>query len=497
MAQFYDRKCEFHELDTVLQEPGAHLVTVYGRRRVGKTTLLLEWMKRAGRPHLYWVARRETAEACRQSLAQALWNWAYPESVDAAPPRFSSWSQLFEQIGRMLGDQPLIVVFDEFPYAVESDSSLPSHLQASWDHVFKEKPVTLILSGSHIGMMVDLLQYQAPLYGRVTAQLQIEPLPYATLTDFFPGYSAAERVATYAVIGGVPAYLERFDPRQSLSANVRRHLFRRAGMFRSEPMTLISDVVREPRTYESILRAVAGGSHTPAEIAATLGLQASNISPYLTRLRELGLIERRISVTVPPAQRRSTTRSRYHLRDSYLRFYFRFVEPNLEMVEQELTDLLWERIGEQFRAFVGATAFEDLCREWTLVQARAGKLPLVVEAVGSHWATDAQVDVVAINWPDRAILLGECKWGAGAVDRQVIRELVEKAPKVVPASDWRVHYAFFGRAGFTPAARAEAIALGAMLVDLETLDTDLRAVETAATTAKPTCVGWDSLRRRG
>jgi hypothetical protein len=143
-------------------------------------------------------------------------------------------------------------------------------------------------------------------------------------------------------------------------------------------------------------------------------------------------------------------------------------------VEQEVTDMLWERISEQFGAFVGLTAFEDLCREWTLVQARAGRLPLTPELVGSHWAQDVQVDVVAINWRDHAILLGECKWGTDAVDRAVIRELVEKAPKVVPEADWRVSYAYFARSGFTDAAREEAQKVGSLLVDLQTLDADLR-----------------------
>ncbi len=148
-------------------------------------------------------------------------------------------------------------------------------------------------------------------------------------------------------------------------------------------------------------------------------------------------------------------------------FYFRFIEPNLEL---GLTDVLWNRISEQFRAFVGMTAFEDLCREWTLAQARAGRLPFAPELVGSHWSPEAQVDVVAINWRDRAILLGERKWGTDAVGRNVIRELVGKMLKVAPDENWQVHYIFFARAGFTDAARAEAETAQAALVDLETLD---------------------------
>jgi AAA+ ATPase superfamily predicted ATPase len=474
MARFVDRQRELRELAALLERGGSQFVVVYGRRRVGKTTLLLRWVQQSGRPYIYWVARRETADASRQGLARALWRWAYPDAEGPEPPRFDSWSLLFEQMARMLNGQPLILIWDEFTYAVESDPSLPSHLQAAWDHLFKHAPLILVLAGSHIGMMVDLLNYQAPLYGRTTGQFPVEPLPYAALEDFFPPYPAAERVAVYAVLGGVPAYLERFDAQQSLSANIRQHLFQRLGMFRSEPSVLINDLVRETRNYEATLRAVATGHHTPAEIARAVGGASSNLAPYLRRLRELSLIERRVPVTIPPDQRRTTTRSRYYLRDPYLRFYFRFIEPNLEMIEMELTDLLWERIGEQFRAFVGMTAFEELCRQWALTQARAGMLPFMPELVGSHWSPDAQIDVVAINWREQAILLGECKWGVKAVGRSIVRELVGKASRVVPGEDWHVHYALFARAGFTDAARAEAESLGATLVDLDALDADLR-----------------------
>jgi AAA+ ATPase superfamily predicted ATPase len=209
MARFVDRQRELRELGALLKREGAQFVAVYGRRRVGKTTLLLRWVQQSGRPYIYWVARRETADASRQGLARALWRWAYPDAEGSEPPRFDSWALLFEQMARMLRDQPLILIWDEFTYAVESDPSLPSHLQAAWDHLFKDNPLILVLAGSHIGMMVDLLNYQAPLYGRTTGQFSVEPLPYAALEDFFPRYPAAERVAVYTVLGGVPAYLER------------------------------------------------------------------------------------------------------------------------------------------------------------------------------------------------------------------------------------------------------------------------------------------------
>lgn len=477
MAKFVDRQAELRELNqlvTSAQQGQSEFVMVYGRRRVGKTTLLLHWAEQSGLSYLYWVARRETAEATRHSLARALWRWAYPAELDVQPPSFNSWEALFEQMGRMVGREPVILIFDEFSYAVEADSSLPSHLQAAWDHIFKEKRVIIALAGSHIGLMVDMFSYHAPLYGRFTGQLALGGLPFATVADFFPTYTAEERVAIYAVLGGVAGYWDRFNPDQNLVTNLQQHLFQRMGMFRSEPMVLINDVVRETRHYEAVLQAIATGAHTPSEMATVTGIAASNLGPYLKRLVDLRFVERRLPVTMPLAQRRTTTRSRYHLSDAYLRFYFRFMEPNLELIEQGRTALLWERIREQFRAFIGQTTWEELCRTWVLTQADAGQLPLTVELVGSHWASDAQIDVVAINWRDKAILLGECKWGLPEINRTVVRTLLEKASLVVPGDDWQVHFAFFARSGFTPAARAEAEAVQALLIDLPRLDDDLR-----------------------
>ncbi|MEW5986257.1 MAG: DUF234 domain-containing protein [Chloroflexota bacterium] len=185
------------------------------------------------------------------------------------------------------------------------------------------------------------------------------------------------------------------------------------------------------------------------------------------------LIERRVPATLPLEQRATSRYSRYHLADPYLRFYFRFIAPNITLVEQELTVVLWQRMAEQFRAFVGLTAFEELCRAWVLAQARAGRLPFLPEIVGSHWSAVAQVDVVALNWQEKQILLGECKWGGGLVGRAVVRDLVNKALLVVPARDWQVHFVCFARQGFTAAAQSEAAAAGVQLVGLTQLDADL------------------------
>jgi AAA+ ATPase superfamily predicted ATPase len=204
-----------------------------------------------------------------------------------------------------------------------------------------------------------------------------------------------------------------------------------------------------------------------------------NLSAYLARLRELRLVERRLPVTIPPARRRRARSGRYHLSDPYFRFYFRFIAPYQDEVAYRPERVL-PRIREGLRAFVGATAFEELSRQWVTVQGQAGQLPFEVQEVGSHWSRGAQVDVVAVNWAERAILLGECKWGTDVVGQRVVRELVEtKTPKVLEVLPdegvgWKVTYALFARVGFTDAARREAAAHEALLVDLARLDQDLQ-----------------------
>jgi len=469
---FVGRGREVAALNLLLKDRGARFVLVYGRRRVGKTTLLLRWAELSKRPFIYWVATRDTPVQTRVGLARALWRWAHPGSTGI--PRFDTWADLFEAAAQLIGDKPVTLILDEFSYAAESDPSLPSNLQAAWDHIFKKMDITLVLSGSHLGMMKGLLSHQSPLYGRFTAQLPVDPLPFSALSDFLPRYSAAERVAVYAVVGGIPAYLERFDDEKNIGANLQHLFMRRTGMFRSEPFMLIGDVIRrETQTYESILKVIAEGHHTPQEIGAQLDLTSGYLSPYLKQLTALHLVERRLPVTLPPARRASSREGRYHLSDSYLRFYFRFIAPNLPLVEQEQTELLWERIAEQLRAFVGVTAFEEICRDWVRAMGRRRRLSMVPEIVGSHWSRGEQIDVVAINWRDRTMLAGECKWGSEKVGSSVVEELVAKAERARPEPDFRLSYVVFSRAGFTRAAKIEGKSLGVRLIEVMEIDRDL------------------------
>ncbi len=473
---FVNRLEELGFLDQVLarRRPGpAQLILLYGRRRVGKTRLLQEWVSRHDLPHTYWAAEKEPAALQRRKLYARLAGL----SVQNAPT-FFSWAELWEAAAEFMGGRRHILILDEIPYAAEADPSALSALQHAWDQFFQESSAVLILCGSQVKTMETLQSRQSPLFGRMTGQWYLQPLAFSQLKPFFPNWSAPERVALHAIVGGVPAYLRWLDETVGLEANLRNVILAEGSMFMAEPALLLYDEVREPQSYLAVLKAIGSGHHTLSAISNATLLPTSRLSVHLTRLQQLRFVERRIPATVPPAKRSRSRQGRYHLSDPYFRFYFRFVAPMYETMVVDIEQTLG-RIQQELRAFVGQTSFEELSRTWVAQQGKAGKLPVVPQAIGSHWSRQVQIDVVAVDWQKKQILLGECKWGERAVGRQVVRALIEqKAPRLLrqlpdAGAGWRTHFIVFARSGLTPAALAELKSHQGKAIDLKQLDQEL------------------------
>ena len=452
------------------QRPGpGQMVLLYGRRRVGKTELLKHWAEASDLPFTYWAADKEPPVLQRRSFMAAMLDM--PE--EQATP-FDSWPALWRWLAPRLAEkkEKQILILDELSYAAAADPALLSALQHAWDHHLQNSNVILVLCGSQVTTMEAIMQHQSPLFGRFTGQWHLQPLPYASLGAFFPTWSAEERVALYAVVGGIPAYLRWLDHDLSLVENIKQVILQPGNTFLGEPQLLLHDELRDLSTYQAILRAISKGYHTLQAISEDCLIGSSSLTFHLSKLQELRLVERRLPATLTTAQQRISKQGRYHLSDPFFRFYFRFLLPHQKsLLSPEETTA---HIKSELRAFVALT-FENLAQQWVVAQARAGNLPFKPETVGSHWSRRVQVDVVALNWQTREILLGECKWGEGQVDRQVVRELMEKkGPRVrqeLPDGDaWTFHYAVFARAGFTPAAATELTARQGLLVDLPTLD---------------------------
>jgi len=496
MQSFVGRRNELALLDNLWSTNKAELLILYGRRRVGKTWLLIHWLRQARHRSLYWVAEPSSAFDQLRSFSQAVYNFAHPANPAPVDFTYATWAQAWQEVADLARQERLALVIDEFTYLLEADASVAGKLQNAWDHILRETNLLLVLSGSHMGMMHrQVLSYQAPLYGRATAQLHLQPLPFGAAKIYFPGYAADERVAIYAMFGGIPAYWERIDADVSISENIRRQLLTPNNLMQAEPQLLLQDFLADSHNYVGILRAIAHGARTQKEISGRTGLAQSHVSKYLSVLREAGFVARRVPVTAGER----TRQGRYHITDPYLRFYYRFLATRQAQLALGVQQQALAEIQRHLLDFIGAHTWEELCREWVLRASAYGDLPFLADNVGSVWNKDAQVDVAAINTMEKTLILGECKWSPKPAGRKVLQDLVNKTDLVIPRrGHWRVLFLGFARGGWTDAAKAYAVGLGQKgrsganwqsvdmrLLDLERVDTDLTRWEMSSNPSKP------------
>jgi uncharacterized protein len=493
-SSFVGRETELQLLDRLWTRPGATLLILYGRRRVGKTRLLTYWLRQGNagqtqqeqvpRRVLYWVAEPSSARDQLRSFSQAVYNFANPQAPAPEDFTYANWQQAWQQVAALAQNERLGLLLDEFTYLLEIDPSIAGQLQNVWDQTLSRANLFLVICGSHLGMMLrHTLSYQAPLYGRATAQLRLPPLPFGMTARYFPNFDADERVAIYAIWGGIPAYWERLDGAATLSDNIRQELLTANNLMQVEPRLLLQDFVNEPHNYVGILRAIANNARTQNEIASFSGLAQGHVSQYLSILQTAGFVERRVPVT----QGERSRLGRYHIVDPYLRFYYRFLASRQSQLALGVQEQALAEIKRHLRDFIGANTWEELCREWILRASAQQAVPVLVDQVGSAWTRAAQVDVVGVNTMEKTLVLGECKWGPEPSSRSVLTELVEKTAEIVPSQGrWQVYYLGFARAGWTAAAHAFAQevanapqaganwrVLGMRLLDLAQVDHDL------------------------
>jgi uncharacterized protein len=471
---FVARERELALLNELYRRPGAQFLILYGRRRIGKTALVTQWGGELPEPYFYWMASQTSATNQLRHFSQALFRFLNPGTAVTATFSYPSWDAAFAEVARLAAGRRVVIVLDEFTYVMQADPEVPSLLQRAWDHQLKNSQAFLILMGSLAGIIQrTALDYQAPLYGRATARLKLQPLPFGALAGLLPRYNSEQRVAVYTITGGVPAYLELFDDQLNIRQNLQERIVTPANVMLTDAVFLLHEQLDDPRNYMAVLEAIAAGFHNLTAIATMAGIDRSNITKYLAVLRELGYVERLVPATVRrPEQSRQ---GRYVITDAYLRFYYRFLAPHLGAIEQGRVKQAMSLLYDHLLDFIGTHTFEELCRDWVNMAAEMSEAPFLPERTGSFWSKQAQVDVLAINWRSKDILLGECKWGQKAVDQAVIQTLVVKTPKVLPGNvAWRAHYAFFARHEFTAAAASLAQKHSARLVTLAQLEADMQ-----------------------
>lgn len=436
---FINRERELTFLNKSYKDKQSQFIVVYGKRRVGKTELVKQFFKSI--PHIYFLADKAPEREQLKMLSEQVGLLFNDELLLSRG--FGNWHDFFRYIK---GKGRLSITIDEFPFLIEANKAVPSIFQKGWDEELKDSEIFLILLGSSIGMMeTEVLGYKSPLFGRRTGQLLIESLSFWDSKKFFPGKSNEEFMYAYAVLGGTPAYLLRFDPSADIWKNISNKILLPEAYLFSEPEFILKEELREPRNYFSILRAISMGKTRASEIINETGFEKNVVGKYLSVLTDLRIIKREVPVIEKSFEK--SKKGIYLINDSYFRFWFNFVFPNKSFIaEGEIDYLIKNKVRPNMDIFTSA-AFEEVCRSFVKRGAGEG---LRFNNVGRWWSKDAEIDVVAINEDDNSILFGEAKWSRKKIGIDVLSDLKKKVPFV----EWgkknrKEFYALFSRKGFT------------------------------------------------
>ncbi|HEY7961872.1 MAG TPA: ATP-binding protein [Solirubrobacteraceae bacterium] len=421
----------------------ARFFVLWGRRRVGKTELLSHFTE--GKRALYFEA---TDAAKGDQLRDLSYELARASGDDfyAAQP-LADWPAALKAIERYAAAARTVVVLDEFQYLAERDRELGSLLNRWWRTTGRRLPLVLVIAGSEVSFFErEVLAGQ--MYGRRTGQWQLTPLDHRSAALFVPAYSAQDKVRSYAVCGGMPYYLERFDDGAPLRENILRHILYRDGFLHEEAELLLRQELNDPHNYVSTLRAIARGATRNSDIMSRVGLSSVQVSQITRVLERLRLIEQRRPVTAGPRSKKTT----YAIVDGFLNFHFRFVDPYRSLLrtragaEQHLRDTVLPQLDH----FVSKPAYEDICRRHLQHAEQA-------RSVGAWWGPvptgeaqrteQREVDAVAVDDSGRALALGSCKWTnapVGVSEESLLMRLQAHIPRAEGATR---HY-FFARSGF-------------------------------------------------
>jgi AAA+ ATPase superfamily predicted ATPase len=418
VSKFINRKRELDVLEERYASNRAEFVVIYGRRRVGKTALILEFLR--NKDGIYLLARETSALENLRRFSQKLAEFFDDDFL--LKNQLRSWDAFFEYLSSKVGKR-IVVAIDEFPYLVKGDKTLPSILQEYWDLKLKDSRIFLILCGSSIGMMEKLLGYTSPIYGRRTAQMKIRPLEFFEIREFFPKYGVEDLVKVYGILGGNPAYLLEFNGDTSIEDNLERY-FRVDSILYQDAIFILREEVDDPRNYFAIIEAIARGSTTLGEIMDSTGLSKGMVGKYLSVLRDLEIVRRELPVTAT----RKSRKGRYYLSDFYFTFWFRFVYPNMDLIESGNGTKLVEIVMSEFNQYLGLV-FEEVAKQFLVRLDREGKLPFSILRIGRWWHRGEEIDVVALNDRTKQALFVEVKWANLTLKeaKRILKDLRRKA----------------------------------------------------------------------
>lgn len=438
---FIGRERELASLNKLYISDKFEFVVIYGRRRVGKTAIINQFI--GDKKAIYFMGVESNVKQNLENFSNNIMELGIGIQAETA---FVSFQAALEYVFKLAEKERLILVIDEYPYVARSSQSLASTLQMLIDKYKDNSKLMLILCGSSMSYMEDhVLAYKAPLYGRRTSQMKILPFGFADTCRCFKNFSNEDKAMIYGIVGGTPQYLLQMDDRLSVEDNIKNTFLNPTSSLFEEPENLLKQEVREPALYNAIITAIATGASRMAEISTKVGEDTSVCATYLKNLTALGLVQKET-----PYGEKASRKSIYSIDDNMFRFWYRFVPENHSIIGRGAVDLAYKRIEPHLSDYMGKV-FEEICKQYLWKLLLSGKSPVEFRELGRWWGTDpvtrsqTEIDIMGEQDTD-TVLFGECKWTNEKVDAGILETLVKRSEMFRYR---KVHLYLFAKNGFT------------------------------------------------
>jgi uncharacterized protein len=450
---FIGRKRELRDLKQRYENGKFEFAVMYGRRRVGKTTLINEFVK--DKEVIFYTGIEGNEKENLEGLSKSI----YSLSQDFADTSssFSSFQEALETAFKIAEKRRIVFVIDEYPYIAGSYTVLSSILQILIDRNKDTSKMFLILCGSSLSFMENqVLGYKSPLFGRRTCQYKIKPFDFFEIKDYYNKFNYADLAVIYGITGGIPLYMSLMNDNLNVEENIKANFLVPNSYLFEEPTNLIKQECRDPAQYNSIIRAIATGSSRMSEICSKTGLDTGLMTSYLNKLMSLGIVKKEM-----PFRTDSSRKTIYVLEDSMFRFWYRFIPDNLATINRGLTDVVYKKIAPQITSFMDSV-FEEICKQYLWELNRQGKAAITFTDLSRWWGNDPknkceiEIDIMGTA-DDKSALFCECKWTNENIDTGVLDTLIERS-KLFQYTN--VHLYLFAKTGFTKGCIDKANTIG-------------------------------------
>jgi len=439
----YFRNREKEQLISFTRQPRYKAMAIYGRRRTGKTALVLDYLENNQEaPAVYFQITTFDYTSCLNDFVSVL--ASFNSQLEPLLRPYSTFRDVFAFLSSTQLNHPALIIIDEFPFLAKKSENVAIEFQWIIDHALKD--MKLILLGSNLSFMRKQIQNdQSPLYGRFDVIMEVLPFSFSEIHELFPDFEDA--VEVLAQTGGVAQYVMYFKDYSSVQKASESLLFDRTGRLFLEAPNLLMQEVRDISTYISILRVIGAAEKDSGKIAKQCGIDQRNIYPYLNKLIDLEIVS---LVNNPLSVKKE---HRYRISDSFFRFYYTFLEPNVSLISTLREKSRSIILNDQYNEFLGFV-YEDIIRASIFQYTLDYQLPFIPRAVGKWWGQicknsrwqESEVDIIAYD--DHNLIVGECKYRSKATGLQELDSLKLKA-QFIPAKGRELFFLLASKSSFT------------------------------------------------